>query len=860
MKLTMTRQVARKLVSGSGRRLILAALVVSTLGVVTVAPFGGAASSNWSRVSVASISASKYEPSAIASDALGNVVVGTGQAIRRYRPTGLTDGIFGANATIAVAGLMIDDIGVQGDKVVVVGTRMISATQREVQVLRLDQSGMLDSSFGSSGRATASIPGVTTSSTRSPSRLHVDPSGNMLVAISPGPTTDTVARVLRWSPVGSRDLAFATQGVLAVNLAVIDGVMGQGSIVTSWADGSFLFDNGNGWQRYSSTGLIDLSFGVAGSLRSALPTASGEVAPWTVTDAKAVGIDDGRMMVVSLAYDTSGPSVGSHFVVTRYRANGTRDDSFGTSGMVVPNVAEGDGQTGRALLLGGVRRTGSWISISGSAISLNQGVLIRMSTDGALDQSFGVGGIVRVENSGCVDHVATGTSVTCASPVLYSDAPSSARSFHAFCGSSPSLILSTGGPTGTAACPSGELPITPPSTVPNTGPVTVPTSLPGGGTSFSPKRLLDTRPGGSTVDGAFAGTGTISSEGSIRVPVLGRGDVPSTGVGAVILNVTVVDSSEGGFATLWPSGLPRPNTSNLNFNRGAITPNLAIVGVGANGSVDLFNSAGGNHYLLDVQGWIPVGGVNPLTPARLLDTRPGSQTIDGLASGGGRIGASGVRTVSMFGRGGIPASGVAGIIANVTAVDPDGNGYASVWPSGTPQPNASNVNFVAGRTIANLAVLPVGADGSIALFNSSGSTHFIVDVLGWFPSGSFGPVAPSRILDTRAGGSTIDGIGLRGVALESTEMLNFGVLGRAGVPSSGVRFVILNVTAVDPQGSGYASLWPTGGLEPNTSNLNFSAGQTVPNLVVSAVGPSGQISLRNVGGRTHYLVDVQGWL
>ena len=85
--------------------------------------------------------------------------------------------------------------------------------------------------------------------------------------------------------------------------------------------------------------------------------------------------------------------------------------------------------------------------------------------------------------------------------------------------------------------------------------------------------------------------------------VLGRGGVPSTGVAAVILCLTGVDATPG-FLTLWPGGSPLPNVSNANFDHaGQVRANLAMVPVGASGTVSIMTSAGA-HVLADVAGYV----------------------------------------------------------------------------------------------------------------------------------------------------------------------------------------------------------------------------------------------------------------
>jgi hypothetical protein len=123
-----------------------------------------------------------------------------------------------------------------------------------------------------------------------------------------------------------------------------------------------------------------------------------------------------------------------------------------------------------------------------------------------------------------------------------------------------------------------------------------------GGGSFTPlskpERLMDTRPSGNKV-GAIDGTGS-----AYELQVGGQKGVPSTGVAAVALNVTVVDGEAGdfgGFVTVYPCGT-RPDASNLNFTSGQTIPNSVIAPVSSSGKV-CFYVYGKAHLLADVSGY-----------------------------------------------------------------------------------------------------------------------------------------------------------------------------------------------------------------------------------------------------------------
>jgi hypothetical protein len=72
------------------------------------------------------------------------------------------------------------------------------------------------------------------------------------------------------------------------------------------------------------------------------------------------------------------------------------------------------------------------------------------------------------------------------------------------------------------------------------------------------------------------------------------------------------------------------------------------------------------------------------------------------------------------------------VIANVTVTNPTAPSFLTVWPDGSTKPLASDLNYVAGLTVPNLVVVKVGASGAIDLFNASGTTDVVVDVVGWY--------------------------------------------------------------------------------------------------------------------------------
>jgi hypothetical protein len=80
---------------------------------------------------------------------------------------------------------------------------------------------------------------------------------------------------------------------------------------------------------------------------------------------------------------------------------------------------------------------------------------------------------------------------------------------------------------------------------------------------------------------------------------------------------------------------------------------------------------------------------------------------------------------------------------------------------------------------------------------------------------------------------------------------------------TGVSAVVVNVTATDTTEAGYLTLWPDNGTPqpypPDVSDLNFLAGQTVPNLVVLQLGPQSTFDILNPAGTTDVVIDVVGF-
>ncbi|WP_405450478.1 hypothetical protein [Streptomyces erythrochromogenes] len=362
----------------------------------------------------------------------------------------------------------------------------------------------------------------------------------------------------------------------------------------------------------------------------------------------------------------------------------------------------------------------------------------------------------------------------------------------------------------------------------------------------TPTRLMDTR-SGLGVPKAKVGQG-----GTVTLQVAGSSGIPASGVTAVVLNVTATDPTSASHVSVYPDGTPRSSASNLNFTAGQTIPNLVVVPV-VNGKVSFYNNAGSVDLIADVAGYYTTDGsgstYKPVTPTRLMDTR------SGLGVPKAKVGQGGTVTLQVAGSSGIPASGVTAVVLNVTATDPTTGSYVSVYPDGTTRTSASNLNFTAGQTIPNLVVVPV-VNGKVSFYNNAGSVDLIADVAGYYTTdgsgSSYKPVTPTRLMDTRGG------LGVPKAKVGQGGTVTLQVAGTAGIPASGVTAVVLNVTATDPTTDSYVSVYPDGTTRTSASNLNFSTGQTIPNLVVVPV-VNGKVSFYNNAGSVDLIADVAGY-
>lgn len=257
-------------------------------------------------------------------------------------------------------------------------------------------------------------------------------------------------------------------------------------------------------------------------------------------------------------------------------------------------------------------------------------------------------------------------------------------------------------------------------------------------------RLLDTRVGLPACDAPGAPVqGGVPRTETARIACSGL-VLPSNAV-ALVGNATVVNTQAGaggGYVTLYPGGVTRPNVSNLNYSPGQVVPNAFTLSLGADGAFNVY-AATTLDFIVDVTGYYSAsaaGDANgvagllfyPLaSPVRLLDTRPGEPACQ---NPGAPLSAGGVRTqAARITCSGVPAQALA-VVGNATVVNTvagAGGGYVTLYPSGAARPNVSNLNYVEGQVVPNAFTVSLGADGAFQIYATS-TPHFVADLAGYF--------------------------------------------------------------------------------------------------------------------------------
>lgn len=135
----------------------------------------------------------------------------------------------------------------------------------------------------------------------------------------------------------------------------------------------------------------------------------------------------------------------------------------------------------------------------------------------------------------------------------------------------------------------------------------------------------------------------------------------------------------------------------------------------------------------------------PITPCRLLDTRP--QTDYNVGPRSTPIGENSPVTFTAWDSGDddslcqIPSSAKA-ISTNTTIVNPTTRSFLKLYPADAALPGTSNLNYVAAQSATpNAVTIPLSPTGTFNVYNRFGTVHVIVDVNGYYTNSSLWALA-----------------------------------------------------------------------------------------------------------------------
>jgi hypothetical protein len=393
--------------------------------------------------------------------------------------------------------------------------------------------------------------------------------------------------------------------------------------------------------------------------------------------------------------------------------------------------------------------------------------------------------------------------------------------------------------------------------------LTLPTPGASGSLGFNKNIVINTILGVSNVTSSTANA-TYGAGALISIQVTFTGNVTVTGNPQLALNSggTANYTSGSGTNTLTftyvvgagqnSADLDYTTVNALTLNGGTIKDSAAVAAILTLASPGASGSLGFNKSIV-ISVPPPLQFV-PITPCRVMDTRGANAPLGGPALVGGATRSIPVPTSAC----GIPASAKAYSL-NATVVPAAGTlGFLTLWPTGQAQPGVSTLNAPDGSTLANAAIVPAGTAGSIDVFALQ-NTDFVLDINGYFVAPGAGtlafyPLAPCRVVDTRATNGTFGGPFIPGGTSRSFPFKT----STCGVPAAAQAYST-NVTVVPHGFLGFITAWPTGQPQPGASVLNAADGSTLANAALVPAGSSnGSVSFF-ASNDTDLVVDINGY-
>lgn len=233
--------------------------------------------------------------------------------------------------------------------------------------------------------------------------------------------------------------------------------------------------------------------------------------------------------------------------------------------------------------------------------------------------------------------------------------------------------------------------------------------------------------------------------------------------------------------------------------------------------------------------------LTPVTPNRVLDTRHGIGGYSRIAGGQQAV-------VQIAGTSGVPHGATAAMV-NITAVGPSGTGFVTAYPCASEVPTTSNVNYVAGQVVSNSTIAALSPSGQLCVWTSA-DADILVDVTGWLGatgSSKLTQAGPARVVDTRTN------VGGTRLAAGATLQVDF-----TGWVPAGTTAVSFNITATRASAAAFMTAYPCGLPLPDTSVVNYLAGEDRANNVIVGLGSGNRVCIYSYA-ESDVIVDMTGY-
>jgi RHS repeat-associated protein len=351
-----------------------------------------------------------------------------------------------------------------------------------------------------------------------------------------------------------------------------------------------------------------------------------------------------------------------------------------------------------------------------------------------------------------------------------------------------------------------------------------------------------------------------TSAGTFRtVKIAGAAGLPSSGIGAVTMMVTVADPKGSGQLQMRADDADTTTLLMIyNSGVGGNRSNTGLLAVADDGTIQVRTETAQSKVIIDITGYytstkngVSAGGFVAMSPSRVLDSR------GGIGGAQGQIPAGSQRTIQATGSNGIP-EGAAAVAVNIIVINRSGKaGYVRPTPTGeTRSTGVLNYNSNEDLETAMNAQVALNADGKFSIDTAAegGKIDLVVDIQGYFlksnPGGGFTPLN-GRLIDTRKTASIASG---------ASFTVQVGGVQGAPTVEGGLSAAAVTFTAVNDSGAdSYAKMWADGAAEPTSSAISSDKASKVSNTVVAPMGANGKIRIKNMGkGAMDYLVDLQG--